>query len=69
MPLEADRGSGGSVHGRRWLRSRSLHFGRDDRFVRVWRRAVGFANTHLSDDETVAKMGHPELWVGHPIGG
>ena len=28
------------------------------------------ANAHLSDDETVAKMGHPVLWlvldVGHP---
>ena len=22
--------------------------------------------THLSDDETVAKMGHPKLGVGHP---
>jgi hypothetical protein len=22
--------------------------------------------THLSDDETVAKMGHPNLDVGHP---
>jgi hypothetical protein len=24
------------------------------------------ANAHLSDDETVAKMGHPNLDVGHP---
>jgi hypothetical protein len=24
---------------------------------------------HLSDDETVAKMGHPDLDVGHPPGG
>ena len=23
---------------------------------------------HLSDDETVAKMGHPVLDVGHPTG-
>jgi hypothetical protein len=22
--------------------------------------------SHLSDDETVAKMGHPDLDVGHP---
>jgi hypothetical protein len=30
---------------------------------------LGFAlcaRTHLSDDETVAKMGHPDLDVGHP---
>jgi hypothetical protein len=26
-------------------------------------KAVRFANTHLRDDETVAKMGHPELLV------
>jgi hypothetical protein len=30
------------------------------------------ANAHLIDDETVAKMGHPDLWlvldVGHPSG-
>jgi hypothetical protein len=24
--------------------------------------------THLSDDETVAKMGHPDLDVGQPSG-
>jgi hypothetical protein len=25
-------------------------------------KTVGFADAHLSDDETVAKMGHPDLW-------
>ena len=24
------------------------------------------ANAHLSDDKTVAKMGHPDIDVGHP---
>ena len=33
--------------------------GRGERFARS-------ANTHLSDDETVAKMGHPNPDVGHP---
>ena len=28
------------------------------------KRAVRFANAHLSDDETVAKMGHPGVGVG-----
>ena len=27
------------------------------------------AMTHLIDDETVAKMGHPDLDVGHPADG
>jgi hypothetical protein len=25
--------------------------------------AVRFANAHLSDDTTVAKMGHPDFWL------
>ena len=36
-------------------------------FVVGWRRAVRFANAHLSDDGTVAKMGHPGfvvIWLG-----
>lgn len=34
------------------------------------RADLGGRDTHLSDDETVAKMGHPGLWIvgdpGHP---
>jgi hypothetical protein len=30
------------------------------------RRIALRAMAHLSDDETVAKMGHPNLDVGHP---
>ena len=38
----------------------SVTFAQDDGGMRgVGRKAVRFANTHLSDDETVAKMGHP----------
>ncbi len=29
-----------------------------------WAGAVRFANAHLSDDKAVAKMGHPDLWLG-----
>src|SRR5580698_9278128 len=33
--------------------------------------AVRFANAHLSDNETIAKMGHPVLWLvglfGEPV--
>jgi hypothetical protein len=27
----------------------------------IWAGAVRFANAHLSDDRTVAKMGHPDF--------
>src|SRR5712672_3598352 len=32
------------------------------------RRFAPSANAHLSDDETVAKMGHPDLWLGLDLG-
>jgi hypothetical protein len=31
----------------------------------AWAGAVRFANAHLSDDEAVAKMGHPD-YLRHP---
>jgi hypothetical protein len=33
--------------------------------ARISRFDASLARTHLSDDETVAKMGHPDLDVGH----
>ncbi len=30
---------------------------------RRWAGAVRFANAHISDDEAVAKMGRPALWL------
>jgi hypothetical protein len=30
---------------------------------RAWAGAVRFANANLSDDTTVAKMGHPGYWL------
>ncbi len=27
---------------------------------------MGIRRTHLSDDKTIAKIGHPDLDVGHP---
>lgn len=33
----------------------------------LWRTEERFAqcaNAHLSEDEAVAKMGHPNLWLG-----
>ena len=29
--------------------------------------AVRFANAHLIDDKAVAKMGHPDLWMGEVL--
>jgi alanyl-tRNA synthetase len=37
-----------------------------DLFTPLLKRAAeltGFARTHLSDDETIAKMGHPDSWI------
>jgi hypothetical protein len=33
-----------------------------------WAGAVRFAKAHLSDDKTVAKMGHPDLWLDGTCG-
>ena len=46
-------------------RSLRLRWAGAVRVCRVWESAVALSrDAHLSDDETVAKMGHPD--VGHP---
>ncbi len=40
-------------------------FAQDDRVWGRWKeRRIAYAMAHLSDDETVAKMGHPALYNG-----
>lgn len=47
--------------------------GKDSGGWRVLRRPEGLgwsgAMAHLRDDETAAKMGHPNSDLGHPVGG
>jgi hypothetical protein len=45
-----------------------LGWERGNRQLDSGRRFARCANAHLSDDETVAKMGHPNLFVGLDLG-